>query len=74
LEIIAKIGVGMLIGAAVVAVPIALNLPESWLGGVIVLALAGNGVVLLVNSAKASQSVDHRVTSEKNHAPVKDAS
>jgi hypothetical protein len=73
LEIIAKIGVGMLIGAAVVAVPIALNLPESWLGSVIVLALAGNGVVLLVNSAKASQGVD-RVTSEKNHAPVKDAS
>jgi hypothetical protein len=43
----------MLIGAAVVAVPIALNLPQSWLGGVIVLALAGNGVVLLVNSTKA---------------------
>jgi hypothetical protein len=40
----------MLVGAAVVAVPVALNLPQSWLGGVIVLALAGNGVVLLVNS------------------------
>ena len=43
------IGIGMLIAAAAVAVPVAFNLPESWLGGVIVLALAANGVVLLVH-------------------------
>ena len=44
-----RIGIGMLVVAAAVAVPVVLNLPESWLGGVIVLALAGNGIVLLLN-------------------------
>jgi hypothetical protein len=41
------IGIGMLVAAAAIAVPVALNLPASWLGGVIVLALAANGIVLL---------------------------
>ncbi|QJR09263.1 hypothetical protein DSM104443_00300 [Usitatibacter rugosus] len=49
----AKIGIGMLVVAAVVAVPVVLNLPEAWLGGVIVLALAANGIVLIVNAARA---------------------
>jgi len=44
-----RIGIGMLAVAALVAIPVAINLPESWLGGVIVLALAGNGIVLLLN-------------------------
>ena len=48
-----KIGIGMLVVAGVVAVPVVLNLPEAWLGGVIVLALAANGVVLIVNAVKA---------------------
>ena len=52
MEAIAKIGVGMIVAAVVVAVPVVLNLPQSWLGGVIVFALAANGIVLLVMSAK----------------------
>jgi hypothetical protein len=48
----------MLVAAAVVAVPVALNLPQSWLGGVIVLALAGNGIVLLVSAARTSRDTD----------------
>ena len=43
------IGIGMLVAAAAVAVPVAVNLPEAWLGGVIVLALAANGIVLLMH-------------------------
>ena len=50
---ITKIGIGMLVAAVVVAVPVVLNLPQAWLGGVIVLALAGNGIVLLVSAARA---------------------
>jgi len=42
----------MIVAAVVVAVPVVLNLPQSWLGGVIVFALAANGIVLLVMSAK----------------------
>lgn len=43
------LGIGMLVAAAAVAVPVVVNLPESWLGGVIVLALAANGIVLLAH-------------------------
>jgi len=46
------IGIGMLVAAAAVAVPVVVNLPDSWLGGVIVLALAGNGIVLLVTPTR----------------------
>ena len=46
------LGIGMLVAAAAVAIPVAVNLPESWLGGVIVLALAANGIVLLVHTGK----------------------
>ena len=46
---IRAIGIGMLVAAVGVAIPVAMNLPESWLGGVIVLALAANGIVLLVH-------------------------
>lgn len=46
---IGKIGIGMLVASVLVAIPVVLHLPESWLGGVIVLALAGNGIVLLLN-------------------------
>ena len=42
----------MLVAAAGIAVPVAVNLPEAWLGGVIVLALAANGIVLLVHASK----------------------
>ena len=52
---IKKIGAGMLVGAVLVAVPVIINLPRSWLGGVIVLALAGNGIVLLVMAAKKKE-------------------
>jgi hypothetical protein len=45
----------MLVAAVVVAVPVALNFSQAWLGSVIVLALAGNGIVLLVHSARASR-------------------
>ena len=51
---IAKIGIGMIVVAVIVAIPVVLNLPQSWLGGVIVLALAGNGIVLLVNGARTA--------------------
>ncbi|APV48844.1 hypothetical protein BWI17_03615 [Betaproteobacteria bacterium GR16-43] len=44
-----RIGIGMLVASVAVAIPVVLSLPESWLGGVIVLALAGNGIVLLLN-------------------------
>jgi hypothetical protein len=54
-DVIGKIGVGMLVAAAVVAVPVALNLPQSWIGGVIVLALAANGIILLVYAAKEAK-------------------
>lgn len=57
---IAAIGVGMLVAAVVVAVPVMINLPESWLGGIIVLALAGNGIVLLANAGTKPNSAETR--------------
>lgn len=57
---IAAIGVGMLVAAVVVAVPVVINLPEPWLGGVIVLALAGNGIVLLANAGAKSKGTETR--------------
>lgn len=57
---IAAIGVGMLVAAVVVAVPVVINLPESWLGGIIVLALAGNGIVLLANAGTKPNSAETR--------------
>jgi hypothetical protein len=59
---ISKIGIGMVVAAVVVAVPVALNLPQSWLGGVIVFALAGNGIVLLVSAAKRTPRGVDRIT------------
>jgi len=50
-----KIGTGMLVAAVLVAVPVVINLPRSWLGGVIVLALAANGIILLVYAAKEAK-------------------
>jgi hypothetical protein len=58
LDIIAKIGIGMLVAAVAVAIPVVLNLPRSWLGGVIVLALAANGIVLLVTAARTARRKD----------------
>ena len=52
---LAKIGTGMLVAAVLVAVPVVLNLPQSWLGGVIVLALAANGIILHVYAAKEAK-------------------
>ena len=45
-------GIVLVAAALMISVPIAMNLPESWLGAVLVLCLAGIGIGLIVSHVR----------------------
>ena len=45
-------GIALIAAALLIAVPVAVNFPESWVGAVLVLGLAGIGVALVVTHLK----------------------
>ena len=45
----AVFGIAFIAAALLIAVPVAVNLPDSWVGAVIVLGFAGIGVALIVS-------------------------
>jgi len=45
-------GIALIAAALLIAVPVAVNLPESWVGAVLVLALGGIGVALVVSHVR----------------------
>ena len=45
----AVIGIGLIAVALLIAVPVAVNFPDSWFGAVLVVTLGGIGVAFVVN-------------------------